>query len=84
MFQRIRGIGDEQADEAVRAVYSASDAMLGRVANLTRIVAHSPGIAKWWLPLVAAIRQPHAGAVSNVRLRNLAVLKTSTINQCNY
>ena len=28
--------------------------------------------------------QPKAGAVSDVRLRNLAVLKTSTINDCHY
>jgi len=34
--------------------------------------------------IIAAVRQPAAGAVSDVRLRNLAVLKTSTINGCKY
>jgi alkylhydroperoxidase family enzyme len=58
--------------------------MLGRVANLLRILAHSPGLARWFLPLVAAVRQPQAGAVSAARLRNLAVLKTSILNGCHY
>jgi len=58
--------------------------MLGRVANLQRILAHSPYVARWLLPFIAAVRQPAAGSVSDVRLRNLAVLKTSTINGCKY
>jgi hypothetical protein len=41
-------------------------------------------VARWLLPFIAAVRQPKAGAVSDVRLRNLAVLKTSTINGCRY
>ena len=82
--QRIRGISDAEATGTVKEFFGASQAMLGRLSNLNRIIAHSPGIAKWWIPFVAAIRQPHAGAVSDVRLRNLAVLKTSTVNGCHY
>ena len=77
MTQRIRGITDEEATGPVRELFEASDRMLGRTANLLRILAHSPYLARWFLPLVAAVRQPKAGAVSDVRLRNLAVLKTS-------
>lgn len=84
MGQRIRGVTDEEAMGAVTDFFEASHQMLGRLSNLNRIIAHSPGIAKWWLPFVAAIRQPHAGAVSDVRLRNLAVLKTSIVNGCHY
>jgi len=84
MTQRIRGITDEEATGTVREFFQASHAMLGRLSNLNRIIAHSPGIARWWIPFVAAIRQPHAGAVSDVRLRNLAVLKTSLLNGCHY
>jgi len=58
--------------------------MLGRTANLMRILAHSPYLARWALPFIAAVRQPNTGAVSDVRLRNLAVLKTSTLNGCKY
>jgi alkylhydroperoxidase family enzyme len=82
--QRIRGISDEEATGAAKDLFKASNRMLGRVANLQRILAHSPYVARWLLPFIAAVRQPRAGAVSDVRLRNLAVLKTSTINGCHY
>ena len=84
MTQRLRGISDEEAQGIARQVFETSNQLLGRTANLLRILAHSPHIARWFLPLVAAVRQPNAGAVSDVRLRNLAVLKTSTVNGCRY
>ena len=84
MSQRIRGISDEEATGPVKDVFDASNTLLGRTANLLRILAHSPYLARWFLPLVAAVRQPTAGAVTPARLRNLAVLKTSTINGCRY
>ena len=84
MTQRLRGITDEEATGVVKEIFDASNQLLGRTANLMRILAHSPYLARWFLPLVAAVRQPNAGAVSDVRLRNLATLKTSTLNGCNY
>ena len=84
MSQRIRGITDQEAVGSAKELFEASNRMLGRTANLQRILAHSPLVARWFLPLIAAVRQPKAGAVSDVRLRNLAVLKTSTLNGCKY
>lgn len=84
MTQRIRGISDEEATGPAKDLFEASNQMLGRTANLMRILAHSPYLARWTLPFIAAVRQPSAGAVSDVRLRNLAVLKTSTVNGCKY
>jgi hypothetical protein len=84
MSQRIRGISDEEATGATKDLFEASNIMLGRTANLQRILSHSPLLVRWFLPLVAAVRQPTAGALSDVRLRNLACLKTSTVNNCNY
>src|SRR3989442_9409609 len=84
LARRIGGIPDGKRTGLLFLIFAASTEMLGRGANLLRIVAHSPGLAKWFLPLVAAIRQPRAGAVSSPRLPNLAVLKTSTVNGCGY
>lgn len=84
MSQRLRGISDDEASGPVRELFDTSNQLLGRTANLLRILAHSPYLARWFLPFVAAVRQPSAGAVSDVRLRNLAVLKTSTLNGCRY
>ena len=84
MTQRLRGIKDEEASGAVKELFVSSHQLLGRTANLLRILAHSPYLARWFLPLVAAVRQPDAGAVTPARLRNLAVLKTSLVNGCRY
>lgn len=84
MTQRLRGISDEEATGMAREIFDSSNQLLGRTANLMRILVHSPHLAKWYLGFVAAVRQPDAGAVSEVRLRNLAVLKTSTVNGCRY
>lgn len=84
MTQRLRGISDDEASGLASEIFDSSNQLLGRTANLLRILAHSPLLARWFLPFVAAVRQPNAGAVSEVRLRNLAVLKTSTLNGCRY
>ena len=84
MSQRIEGVSDADAEASAKEIFAASERLLGRTANLLRILSHSPDLARWFLGLVTAVRQPNAGAVSNVRLRNLATLKTSTVNGCNY
>ena len=84
MTQRIRGIADDEAAGLAKEIFDSSNQLLGRTANLVRILAHIPYLARWFLPFVAAVRQPNAGAMSDVRLRNLATLKTSTVNGCRY
>jgi alkylhydroperoxidase family enzyme len=84
LTQRLRGISDAEATGTAKEIFESSNKLLGRTANLMRILAHSPHMTKWYLGFVAAVRQPDAGAVSDVRLRNLAVLKTSTLNGCRY
>ena len=78
MTQRLRGITDEEASGPTKDLFDASNVMLGRIANLQRILSHSPLVARWFLPLVAAVRQPTAGAVSDVRLNCLLSLKNSS------
>ena len=85
MSQRLSGVSNEEASGVAAEIIEASNLLLGRTSNLVRILsAHSPLLARWFLGLVAAVRQPNLGAVSDVRLRNLATIKTSMVNQCNY
>ena len=85
MTQRLTGISDDEATGLAKEIIAASNLFLGRTSNLVRILsAHSPYLARWFLGLVAAVRQPNLGAVSDVRLRNLATIKTSMVNECNY
>ena len=85
MTQRLSGVSDHDATGLAQEIIEGSNLFLGRTSNLVRILAaHSPYIARWFLGLVAAVRQPNLGAHSDVRLRNLATIKTSLANECGY
>jgi len=85
MTQRLPGVSDQEAEGLAKDVIEGSNLLLGRTSNLVRILAaHTPYLARWFLGLVAAVRQPNVGAVSDVRLRNLATTTTSIVNECNY
>jgi len=85
MSQRLSGLTDQEAQGLAKEILEASTLLLGRSSNLLRIlVKHSPYLARWFIGLVAAVRQPDLGASSDVRLRNLATIKTSLANQCSY
>jgi len=85
MSQRLSGLADEQAEGLAKEIFDASTLFMGRSSNLLRILAkHSPFIARWFIGFAAAARQPNLGAVSDIRLRNLATIKTSLANECSY
>lgn len=85
MTQRISGLKDEEADVLGREIIDSCTHLLGRAANSIRILAkHSPYVSRWFLGFVAALRQPDLGASTEPRLRSLATIKTSMINECEY
>jgi len=85
MSQRLTGLAHEEATGVAKEVFNASDRFLGRTSNLVRILGkHSPYLGRWFLGLVASTRQAGLGASSDARLRNLANIKTSIVNECKY
>jgi len=85
MTQRLPGLSDQEATGVAKATLDGSAKLLGRSSNLLRILsAHTPYLARWFIGFVAAVRQPNVGAVSDVKLRNLATVKTSMVNECKY
>jgi uncharacterized peroxidase-related enzyme len=85
MTQRLPGLSDQDAVGVAKDALAGSTKLLGRSSNLLRILsAHTPYLARWFIGFVGAVRQPDLGAVSDVRLRNLANIKTSMVNSCNY
>src|SRR5271170_2076298 len=85
MSQRLQGISDDAATGVAKMTIEGSNQLLGRTSNLVRILSnHSPYIARWFLGLVGAVRQPNLGAATDMRLRNLATIKTSMVNECVY
>ena len=85
MAQRLSGYTDAEAQGLAKEILEASSILLGRSSNLLRILAkHSPFLARWFIGFVGAVRQPNLGAVSDIRVRNLATIKTSMANECSY
>src|ERR1039457_561580 len=85
MTQRLSCVSDQDAKGVAKDTILGSNLLLGRTSNLVRILAaHTPYLGRWFLGLVAAVRQPNVGAVSDVRLRNIATIKTWMVNECRY
>jgi AhpD family alkylhydroperoxidase len=58
--------------------------LLGRVPNFIRTVAQSPAAARWLVPFIATMHRGNSGTVLDVRIKNLVVLRTSLLNECDY
>jgi uncharacterized peroxidase-related enzyme len=70
----------EQAAESVQPIYDDVEKKLGVMLNFFKSLAHNPGILQSFLALNGAVNKtklPH-------RLRELAYLKASQVNGCDY
>jgi alkylhydroperoxidase family enzyme len=70
---------DAQASEAVKGVFQNLQAKLGKVLNFFRTMAHAPEVLQATLALNQAIQKD-----LDPKLRELAYLKTTQVNNCNY
>lgn len=70
----------DEAAEAVRPVFDQMEKSLGVVPNVFRAMAHSPEILKGFLALNSALGKTSLRGV----LRELAYMKTSQLNGCDY
>jgi AhpD family alkylhydroperoxidase len=85
MTQRLTQADDEDATECERMIIDGATLLLGRTANLVRVLArHSPLTARWFVGFAGAVRQLALGASTDMRLRNLVSIKTSVVNGCDY
>jgi uncharacterized peroxidase-related enzyme len=82
-MSRLPAISDADASPLVKEIFAGARDCLGWVSNCTRTVAHSPWVAEWWVPFVAAVEKEGGGKLGG-RYKQLAVLKTSSINACAY
>ena len=70
---------DAQASETAKPLFQGLQAKLSMVPNIFRTMGHAPQVLKATLDLNGAIQQ-----VLDPKLRELAYLKTSQLNGCNY
>lgn len=83
---RISMISDEEAakDPVVGALYDGARRLVGRVPNATRVRAHLPRFAAWNLALTSGLHRQGGGGALEGTLKELIVLKTSMLNECEY
>jgi alkylhydroperoxidase family enzyme len=77
----IHPLSDESADEQVKEIFQAI-VPGGQVAPFFRMLAHSPGVLRAYNQLTAAIWAESAALPA--RLKDLAYLRASILNGCDY
>ncbi|MHC5540045.1 carboxymuconolactone decarboxylase family protein [Singulisphaera rosea] len=73
-------VSKDEAAEAIRPIFEGMEKTLGVVPNVFRAMAHSPEMLKAFLGLNATL----ATTELDGKLRELAYIKTSQINSCDY
>jgi alkylhydroperoxidase family enzyme len=74
-------ISREKAPEDVKPVFENLTKTFGRVPNIFGVMAHRPAVLKALLPLYGAVM--NEGTVEP-KYKELAYLKTSMLNGCEY
>jgi alkylhydroperoxidase family enzyme len=77
----VNPIPSEKAPVAVKPIYDDLAKKFGRVPNIFAVMAHRPAVLKNFLPLYGSIM--NEGTVEP-RYKELAYLKTSLLNGCEY
>lgn len=84
MEERIPPIPPEEASGEVARYYEAVEKMLGRIANSWRVMAHVPFAARMLLPFTVTLMREGVGSRLPTKLKEMAVIKTSKLNGCDY
>ena len=71
----------EQAAEDVKPIYDGLTTAYGKVPNMFAVMAHRPSVLAHFMPFYAAVMRE--GTVEP-RYKELAYLKASTLNGCEY
>lgn len=78
---RIEPIQPEQASPEVQRIYRSLEERLGSVSNFYKVLAHKPALLRAFTQLYGAIWDDGA---FEPRLKELAYLRTSIANGCEY
>jgi alkylhydroperoxidase family enzyme len=71
----------EAASADARAVLDALTQKFGKIPNIFGLMAHRPDVLAKFLPLYGAVME---GGTVEARYKELAYLKTSMVNGCEY
>jgi alkylhydroperoxidase family enzyme len=79
---RVPIVKDDTATEEVHSIFSGAEDLLAFVSNFARTAAHVPSVARWLIPMIASIQRGGSDAALDPRIKELAILRTSTRNGC--
>ncbi|HYG71420.1 MAG TPA: hypothetical protein VEC15_03925 [Actinomycetota bacterium] len=79
---RVPTIDDAEAPAEVGRIFDGARELLAFVSNFARTAARAPALARWVIPMIAAIQRGGPDAALDPRIKELAILKTSTLNRC--
>ena len=71
----------DKAAEQIKPIYDSMTGKFGKMPNFFALMAHRPEVLKNFLPFYGAVTGD--GSVEP-KLKELAYLKTSLVNGCNY
>ena len=83
-MSRIKMVDLDIDDQEIQNMFSAVTEMLGRVPNSYRTLARSALVPKMLVPFNATVQREGAGSILTSKLKEMVVIKTSHLNQCNY
>ena len=78
---RILPVEKDQAPDSVQRIYEALERDGGRVSNFLKMLAHKPDILRTFNLLYGAV---WAEGALPARLKEMAYLRTSILNGCEY
>ncbi|MFQ5924196.1 MAG: hypothetical protein ACE5M4_15265 [Anaerolineales bacterium] len=77
---RVPYVERDQIPADLEAVYDATQKAMGRVPNFYKLLAHSPKVCAGYVSMSGALK----ASTLAPKLRELAYLKTSQLNDCHY
>ncbi len=83
-MDRIPMMEPETGGGEVARLYEHATALINRIPNSWKVMAHQPFIAKFILPLTSSLLRQGLGSILSTRTKQLAILKTSAMNNCAY
>ena len=83
-MSRVPLLGREGAEGEIARTFDILNNFQGRQVNSTRATAHSPFLARIFYPLVQTLMREGLGTVLSSKIKEIAVIKTSQLNGCDY
>lgn len=83
-MSRVPLLESESAEGEIARTFGILNNFQSRQVNSTRATTHSPFLARIFYPLVQTLMREGLGTVLSSKIKEIAVIKTSQMNGCDY